>query len=112
MILIRVVSAARNDAGTIRSCWRKPSNSIADLHRVTSGLNVNVGGAPFDRSRNDLIDKPDDRRLVGDVPQTLDVEFAAISACDGGSLLFVRMHLSARIVIERPQGALYVGGSK
>ena len=53
-------------------------DAIADLHGLERGLDVNVGRARFDGVGDDLVDPPDDRRLIGDVAQPLQVEFAGV----------------------------------
>ncbi len=39
---------------------------------------MNVGGARLDRAADDLIDAPNDRRLIGDVAQALQIEIAGV----------------------------------
>ena len=59
---------------------QKSVDAVPNGDRVASGFDVHVGRATLDRPCNDLVHQPDDRRLVGDIAQPLDVEFAAVVA--------------------------------
>ena len=72
---------------------------IADRDRVASWLDVDVGSAPFDRPGDDLIDKPDDWRLVGNIPKPLDIEFTAIATDERRDFLLIVARFSTRIVV-------------
>ena len=80
MILMRVVSAARKVGRHNPILLEKAVNSISDRNRVAPRLDMHVGCATLDRSRDDLVHEPDDRRFVGDIAQPLDIVFAALVA--------------------------------
>ena len=71
---MRPAASARHDALLLQ----KSVDAVPNRDGIASGFDMNVGRAPLDGSRNDLIHKPDDRRFVGDIAQALDIEFAAV----------------------------------
>src|SRR5581483_7718057 len=68
-------------------------------------FDVDVRGPSLDRIGNELIDQPYDRRLAGDVPQSLDVELAGV-----GSLCRLdAVNVGVGEQIERVEGLVEIG---
>jgi hypothetical protein len=110
MILTRVVNAARDVVGDGPLLLKETVDTVADRDRVAPGLDMHVGGATLDRTRDDLIDQPNDRRLVGNVAQPLDIVFGAVAGGLHGDRGPLEIPLGSGIVVERAQGALDLGG--
>ena len=52
-------------------------DAVAHLELILEGLDVNVGGAAFERAHEHLVDKPDNRHLGRHVAQVGDVFLVA-----------------------------------
>jgi hypothetical protein len=64
---------------------KKTVYTITDRDRVATGLDMDVGCTSLDRPRYDLVDEPDDRRLVGTYPQPFDIVFTAIAITEAAA---------------------------
>ena len=75
---MREAIAAFNPGGSVSTVLSTPIDSIADVDSFQARFYMNIRGARLDRVGDYLINAPNDRCLVCDISQALEIELTRV----------------------------------